>query len=329
MIQEGRAGDSTQEALLSASQFWHSTMELGGSNAVVFLDISKAFDPLHHQRIVDCLNSAGVQGSLLQWFGDYLSGRSQSVAIHGVSSVPSTVPSGVPQGSILGPLLFLLTFDGIFKLTLSRHSSLVGYADDNDLAAILLWLKDNSLCLNLSKVKRMLVPRCTKPPNRAISIEGHAIEQVSCFKLLGVTVTQDLSWSHHIRDVCSRSRKLCGFLYRNFSLAGPHCLNHLYKALVLPILDYSSSIWDPHQKCHITLLERAQNFAARIVSNDWTGSPTATKARLGWQALAQQHLAQKICLCRRIISGSSLLPADTFKPHPRHPWKCEKSLPQE
>ena len=107
---------------------------------------------------------------------------------------------------------------------------MVGYADDctyfkvifkpedylsvdNDLAAILLWLKDNSLCLNLSKVKRMLVPRCTKPPNRAISIEGHAIEQVSCFKLLGVTVTQDLSWSHHIRDVCSRSRKLCGFLY--------------------------------------------------------------------------------------------------------------------
>ncbi len=163
----------------------------------------------------------------------------------------------------------------------------------------------------------MLVTRCTKPPNRAISIEGHAIEQVSCFKLLGVTITQDLSWSHHIRDVCSRSRKLCGFLYRNFSLAGPHCLNHLYKALVLPILDYSSSIWDPHQKCHVTLLERAQNFAARLVSNDWTGSPTASKARLGWQALTQRRLAQKICLCRRIISGSSLLPADTFKPHPR------------
>ncbi len=116
-----RPGGSTQEALLFASQFWHSTMELGGSNAVVFLDISKAFETLHNQRIVDYLNSAGVQGSLLQWFGDYLSGKSQSVAIHGVSSVPSTVPSGVPQGSILGPLLFLLTFDGIFKLTLSPH----------------------------------------------------------------------------------------------------------------------------------------------------------------------------------------------------------------
>ena len=94
-----RPGGSTQEALLFASQFWHSTMELGGSNAVVFLDISKAFDTLHHQRIVDCLNSAGVQGSLLQWFGDYLSGRSQSVAIHGVSSVPSTVPSCQPTPS--------------------------------------------------------------------------------------------------------------------------------------------------------------------------------------------------------------------------------------
>ncbi len=132
----------------------------------------------------------------------------------------------------------------------------------------------------------------------------------------------DIAYSHFTQSTLSLYPVHTRFTQSTLSLYPVHTLPlyspftlHLYKALVLPILDYSSSIWDPHQKCHITSLERAQNFAARIVSNDWTGSPTAIKARLGWQALAQRRLAQKICLCRRIISGSSLLPADTFKPH--------------
>ena len=64
------------------------------------------------------------------WFRDYLTDRSQSVALQGSSSPSCRVTSGVPQGSILGPLLFILFFDGIFHLPLSPESNLSGYADD-------------------------------------------------------------------------------------------------------------------------------------------------------------------------------------------------------
>ena len=37
-------------------------------------------------------------------------------------------------------------------------------------------------------------------------------------------------------DVCARAMKLTGFLYRSFRLAASSCLNHLFKALVLPVL---------------------------------------------------------------------------------------------
>ena len=105
-----RPQSSTQEALVHMTQLWHQHMEDGGSSLCVFLDL--------------------VTGKALMWISDYLSGRRQFVALEGESSPLAGVTSGVPQGSILGPLLFLASFDGIFRLPLSPSSEITGYADD-------------------------------------------------------------------------------------------------------------------------------------------------------------------------------------------------------
>jgi len=53
----------------------------------------------------------------------------------------------------------------------------------------------------------------------------------------------------HSASVC-KIKKLLGFLYRFFRDAKSHLLAKLYKSLVLPVLDYCSSIWDPQSKVH-------------------------------------------------------------------------------
>jgi hypothetical protein len=82
----------------------------------LFLDLSKAYDVLNHQILLEKLERYGIRGITNKWFHSYLSNRIQMVEITHVSknkqnkflSTPRTNLSGVPQGSILGPLLFLL-----------------------------------------------------------------------------------------------------------------------------------------------------------------------------------------------------------------------------
>ena len=88
------------------------------------LDFSKAFDWVPHGRLLYKLNHYGINGNLLAWVEDFLTERTQSVALEGVSSMPCRVTSGVLQGT--GPLLFLLYVN---DLSLCISSSIRLFAD--------------------------------------------------------------------------------------------------------------------------------------------------------------------------------------------------------
>ena len=73
----------------------------------IFMDLSKAFDTLDSILLRE-LAYYEINGSALEWFTSYLTGRTQYVEIDGISSDILSLSTGVPQGSILDPLLFLI-----------------------------------------------------------------------------------------------------------------------------------------------------------------------------------------------------------------------------
>ena len=74
-------------APLEATDIWALNINRGYVNAVVFLNLKKAFDPADHEVLVNEMNRCGIQGKTLYWFKSYLTNRTQRCSVNGCLSV--------------------------------------------------------------------------------------------------------------------------------------------------------------------------------------------------------------------------------------------------
>ena len=89
------------------------SFEKGEYTLGVFIDLSKAFDTVHHEILIKKLQYYGIDGTALKWFESYLSNRKQYISSQDISKNCLDIICGVPQVSILGPLLFLIYVNSI------------------------------------------------------------------------------------------------------------------------------------------------------------------------------------------------------------------------
>jgi len=197
--------------------------------------------------------------------------------------------------------------------SLQNDDNVSAHEDVNHISTAITYMK---LHLSANKTKAMVVSRKRIPPCLDLVVEGFHIQAVSTITYLGFTISFDLTWGSHIGIIRSKAGKTIGFLHRTNSGASSQCLANLYLSVVRPVLEYGSAIWDPHQVRSITQLDRVKHSSARVFSKKWPRNATDLVTSLGWVPLLIRRKYIKLCVCKCIASGNSLIPASVFQPHP-------------
>lgn len=279
------SGKSTITALVDLVENIIDNIEAGNTVNSIFLDLSKAFDCLNHNLLLEKLASLGIRSTPLKWFRSYLDGRKQIVEIKQTSrgliktatSAPLNITRGVPQGSVLGPVLFILFTSDLPKY-LEDYCRPVMYADDTalltarsstehlEIASFISvnmaeeYCVKNDLVFNERKTKQMTLGRhknaVSGPPNLTLA------ESV---KHLGMTIDDCLSWNTHIDSLCHKLSTAIFVLKRIKATCTTKATLTAYHALFESHFRYGIVLWGGSSSNNLQRVFVLQKRALRAI----------------------------------------------------------------
>ena len=97
---------------------------------IAYIDFSRAFDSVSHEKLFVRMSDYGIQGDALCWFKNFFTGRTHQTKVGCALSEFADLLSGVVQGSGIGPVMFLIFIDGLAKLLEQSHITVKLFADD-------------------------------------------------------------------------------------------------------------------------------------------------------------------------------------------------------
>ena len=263
-------GRSTTQALIF---FMHTILEAldscGRYIRIFFSDFSKGFDLVDHNVLLSELNYLDVDPHLMRWIAAFLRNRSQRVRVGNSLSPPVGLNGGTPQGTKLVPLLFCILVNGMAAKCKSR----VKYVDDATAMEIIprcspsylpftvsdiyTYASLRGMKLNSKKCKEMIINFMQYSP---------VIERVVTYMLLGVYISDDLSWNVHIEHIVKKANKRL-YALRALKKSGLTItqLVQVYCSIVRSVLEYACPVWAALPKYLDDVIESVQKRALRIV----------------------------------------------------------------
>ena len=201
-----RSGRNTTHATLDFIKSIEEAIESNQYAIGIFCDLSKAFDTLNHNILLQKLDHYGIRGKANEWFSSYLKDRKQYVELNNRKSTCLPIDTGVPQGSILGPLLFLIYIN---DLPSAANLKCVSFADDSnllikgdnlkeltltltkELEGVCDFFKANQLKLNAKKTKMVFFRKKSLPQDHQqlnVVLDGVKLNHDDDAKFLGTLI---------------------------------------------------------------------------------------------------------------------------------------------
>ena len=255
-----RRKSSCETALLAATNEWMKEIDRGKIVGALLVDLSKAFDSVPHNQLLQELLEINCSRDALMWFHSYLTNRWQRVCECNQTTPWNEVSRGVPQGSAQSPLLFNIY---VRKIPEINSSQTIQFADDithseagektEEIVRKLgdSFVKTKEFCdshglqINAEKTQFILfhAPGKRIPIDTEIVIADSSLKPLKQVKLLGITLDVGLTFGQHINSMVGNCKGLLSVLSKAAPMLPSDLLRTAYISLVRSRLQYCSAVW--------------------------------------------------------------------------------------
>ena len=283
-----REGHSCENAVSELISEVIKSRQEGLYTMSVFLDLSKAFDTLEHNVLLKKLEKYGIRGKCNKWFKSYLENRKIRVKCAVESSGKTeyseyrTVTYGTPQGSCLGPLIFIIFTNDLYRQI--EHSSSLLFADDttlykshrnlkyltwcleDDLKRLVDWFSSNKLTLNIDKTVCILFQKPGQSEKVKLEIGEQTITNTADTKFLGMFIDEHMNWSTHINNLVLKITRNSNMLKLNQTIMPTSAKLQIYQAHIASHIQYCILIWGNNaSEDQVRKIQKIQNTCMRYV----------------------------------------------------------------
>ena len=316
--------------LLDCLHSWLISFFTNKSINIIYTDIQKAFDSVSHSKLIKTLSQYKINRNLVEWFKEFLQERTQRVVISNTFSESLPIFSGVPQGGVIGPLLFIIYINDI-ATEVDSNSNIKLFADDtkifsqsnlvlqNSLDKIYHWLKERRLNLNPSKCQVLNIHRSTPIPTFDFKINNVILPKTEVFKDLGIFISNNLKWNHHINYIYRTASILSFQILKSFISTDLVILKKLYLVYIRPKMEYNTPLWSPCSIKDINQLESIQRKFTRSIFNRCNISYTSyidRLTKLNIKTLEYRRLEFDLITFFKLINNETTIDSQTFfKPY--------------
>ena len=323
-------GRSTTTALITYSEFLSNSLDRNYCIDSAYFDLSKAFDSVRHDYLIQKLTKAGISGNLLKWIINYLQDRTQVVNVHGIISSERKISSGVIQGSVLGPIFFTIFINDIDQSI--KNSTIVKYADDmkiyrcfksdmknqiqnsalfqEDINGLTTWSEDWDLKFNIAKCCVMHFGH--KNIKSIYKIHDSQLKYRDQEKDLGVLFSSKFKFDDHINLIVKKANRQLAIIARVFRNRSVKTIIPLYKTFVRPILEYNSVIWSPYTKANEKKIENIQKKMCKLIYRQESLTYKEKLKNLKMLTLKTRRIQQQLALMYKMRKGCLNLSFDDF-----------------